>query len=542
MKIRNILVAAFVFLILNLNGNSQSRNAPKLAILISVDQMSPEYFIRFSSQMKGGFHRLYTKGIVYRNCSLDYAYTETGPGHATMATGCFPNKHGIYQNDWCNRRTRDSIYCVRDSSAKPIDGLGGFCSPLNLKVTTIGDWLKEVSPLSRVVSLSLKDRAAVLMGGHLPDVVCWYSKDSGKFVSSSYYGKHLPEFVQRFDESNFLDSIPPSWEKLPTDCDAMTSPDLMEGEKRWLGKSTIFPHELPEKSRNKLLQFTPFGDSLVLELALEGIKQMGLGRNKYPDLLCISLSCMDYIGHYFGPNSVEMCDQVERLDKYLGKFLDAIDNHMGNGTYAVILTSDHSIHPLPEYSTQYLHKNMQRIIDEYDVKPAIQKADSILKQRLNVKETLIDPRGFLEYTAAEEAGFKPADFEKQVYSVLREINFVKDVFFRRDLVGARHEARAHLEEFQKSYYAMNGPDFIIDFKNQYLLTDTSYPANHGMFCSHVPLIVYAGGGKAMKIDRKVLSVDIAPTLAQLLGISPPPGIDGKTLKEVAQGFKINSER
>lgn len=538
MKIQRILLfVVVVSLIANFDVYSQPRNEPKLVILISVDQMSPQYFERFVPLWRGGLRKLYSKGIVYLNCSLDYAYTETGPGHATMATGCFPMKHGIFLNDWYDPRTRDSIHCVRDSSAKPVNGLGGFSSPLNLKLTTIGDWLKAVSPLSRVVSLSIKDRSAILMGGHRPDVVCWYSKNSGKFVSSSYYGLELPEFVQRFDGVDFLHSIPSSWQTLSMDCDAMTSPDSMPGEKLWLGETTAFPHKLPDTSKNSLLQFTPFGDSLTLALALQGIKQMQLGRKENPDLLCIGLSCTDYIGHYYGPQSVEMCDQLKRLDIYMGKFFQAVDEQIGEGNYVVVLTSDHSMNPLPEYSSMYLHKDVRRIVDEYDVKPALEKADSMLRGKLRVEQMLIDPRGFLEYATASKAGLTPVELEKLVYKVLREIDFVNDIFFRRELVSSSPSSRRHLKEFRKSYYSANGPDFVIDYKDNYLLTDKYYPAQHSMFCMHVPLVIWWSGSKPSKISRTVLSVDIAPTLARLLHVPTPSWIDGKPLSEVIQSFK-----
>lgn len=534
---RIFLIIVVICILANPVGYSQLRNVPKLVILISVDQMSPDYFERFSPFLDGGLKELYSKGIVYKNCNLDYAYTETVPGHATMSTGCFPMKHGIFLNDWYDPRTFRSVNCVRDTTSKPINGLGGNCSPINLKQTTIGDWLKVVSPLSRVVSLSIKDRAAVLMGGYRPDVVCWYSKEAGKFVSSSYYGQQLPGFVQKFNDSDFLGTLPSSWEKLTSSCDAMTSPDSMEGETLWLGKSTMFPHPLPANSRRSLLQFTPFGDSLVLVLALDAVQEMQLGKRTIPDLLCISLSSTDYIGHYFGPNSVEMCDQIERLDLYLGKFLQELDSEIGSGNYVVALTSDHSVNPLPEYATKYLHLPKPRLVEEYDAKPAIERADSTLKQQLNISKTLIDPKGFLAYETALDAGLSPIEFEHMVYKVLRDLNFVKDVFFRRELVDTNYQKnRPHLAEFRRSYDIRNGPDFVIDYKDRYLVTDKNYPVNHGYFCMHVPLIFWSSKAEPLNVLRHVQSIDIAPTLARVLGVPSPPWIDGKSLKEVTDKF------
>ncbi len=508
------------------------RKTPKLVVLISVDQMSPEYFGRFSPIWSGGLHRLYSRGIVYRNCSLGYAWTETGPGHATMATGCYPSKHGILLNEWHDRRTTERIYCMRDSSARPVDGAGGLVSPSNLAVTTVGDWLKSVSPLSRVVSLSIKDRSAILMGGKQADAVSWYSARSGKFVSSSYYGDHLPGFVRAFNEKDPLRSVPEAWVRLPGPCDDRTSPDSMAGEKLWLGSATTFPHPLPEKPR--LLPFTPFGDSLVLDLALRAVREMRLGQKDRPDLLCVSLSSTDYIGHYYGPNSVEMCDQLRRLDSYLGDFFASLDASVGMANYTVILTSDHSVRALPEYSTGYGGKPLRRLVDVEDVFPAIRRADSALARRLGVRDTLIDWRGFLNYGAAERQGLSDVQFEKMASAALKGIYFVEDVFFRRDLVRTEATSRRHLAEFRKSYYADRGPDFVIDFKDLYLVTEEGYPVHHSLFCMHVPLILWSQDAVPSTVGRNVRSQDIAPTIARILNVPIPPFVDGGPLKEAVR--------
>ena len=529
-----------ICILMGTNVYSQPQEKPKLVLMISVDQMSPDYFERFSAIFHGGFRKLATEGMVYKNCSLEYAYTETGPGHATMSTGCFPFKHGIFLNDWYDPRNYAKIYCVRDSLARPVEGLGGYASPRNLAVTTIGDWLKASSPLSRVVSLSVKDRAAVLMGGQRPDVVSWYSKDEGKFVSSSYYDKRLPGFVKRFNEKNFLQWVPPVWERLNSECDPATGPDTMDGEQTRLGGSTAFPHPLPDSLKASLLQFTPYGDSILLALAMDAVTDMRLGKSGQPDLLCIGLSCTDYIGHYFGPNSVEMCDHLKRLDESLGKFLESVEQFVGKENLVVVLTSDHSVQPLPEYSTRYLHKEMHRLIDVEDIEPALKRADSILRQTLHIDEPLINPHGFLGYRVADSAGLTVPGFENEVRKVLKDIKFVRDVFFRHELVSAERDTRPHLAEFRRSYYAEQGPDFLIDFKDDYLTTEKDYPVNHDLFCMHVPLILWSQHIDHVEIHRKVMSVDIAPTLARILGVPVPSWLDGKPLKEVVQKFDNNA--
>jgi predicted AlkP superfamily pyrophosphatase or phosphodiesterase len=514
-------------------GRSQSRKPPNLVVLISVDQMMPEYFDRFGPQLNGGLKKLYTQGIVFDSCTLGYAFTETGPGHATLVTGSYPRRHGIFLNEWFDQESRKMVYCVQDSQAAPVEGLGGYRSPANLRLTAIGDWLKAEHPRSRVVSISVKDRSAVLMGGQHPDVVAWYSAASGKFVSSSYYGTKLPQFIRRVNESGFLRKIPNSWGKTATGCDPSTSPDSMQGESTWPGNSASFPHTIQEAEKPGVLPFTPFGDSLILSLGKDCIREMKLGGGDQTELLCLGLSSTDYIGHLYGPNSVEMCEQISRLDRYLGDFLSALDNSVGAEKCLVILTSDHGIPPLPEYSTKYLGKPVRRVILEDEYKQTLARVDSELKGRLHVNESLIPNDGFLSYEVAHEAGYSADKFEETVREELRKVDFVSDIFFRKELLGDESsDDRPHQDEFRKDYDPERGPDFVIVPGDNFLLTERKYPDHHGVFCGHVPLIFWSTQLQPKKVARPVRSVDIAPTIAEFLGLDIPASIDGKALEEV----------
>ncbi len=507
---------------------------PKLVVVISVDQMSPDYFGRFGATWHGGLKKLYTEGSVYTNCSLGYANTETGPGHATIATGCYPSRHGIILNEWFEPTTLKKSYCVDDPGVTLVGATGAGVSPRNLRALTIGDWLKSSSPASRVVSFAIKDRAAILMGGHRSDLTSWYYKSTGKFITSSYYGStHLPETVAKFNETNFIRLTPSVWSISEGGCDALTAPDSMAGENPLPGETITFPHILSDDNKSRFIQFTPYGDSLTLALSWAAIKDLALGTRDSSDMLFIGLSCTDYIGHTYGPNSVEMCEQMKCLDRYLATYLDSLDSHMGSREYVVVLTSDHSVRQTQEYSEQYTGTPLKRLLESEDVNREIEKTDTLLRIRLRTTTWLVDSRGFLNYRAASDAGFVPDKFEGEVRNEIKREEFVKDVYFRHELLSAPWARTQRLQEFRRSYDPINGPDFVVDVKDNYFVTDsTIYPAHHSRLCTHVPLIFWTKGGVRQKIDRQVMSVDIAPTLARMLNLPSPASVDGRPLVEV----------
>jgi predicted AlkP superfamily pyrophosphatase or phosphodiesterase len=203
----------FFILIIIVFSVGLAQQKPKLIVLISIDQGRADYFDRFDKQFTGGLKRFHSEGIVFTNADLNYASSETGPGHATLSTGSYPGTSGILANEWYDLKIKKQIYCVADSTALPVEGAGGGSSPKKLVVTAIGDWLKEESPTSKVVSVSSKDRAAILMGGQKPNYAFWYDRKTGHLVTSSYYVKSLPEWAKKFNAANWIDTnLPPAWQ------------------------------------------------------------------------------------------------------------------------------------------------------------------------------------------------------------------------------------------------------------------------------------------------------------------------------------------
>ncbi len=513
--------------LLTFTASLYPQTKPKLVILLVVDQMRGDYLERFASEFTGGYRRLISEGVVYTNADLNYAASETGPGHATLATGSYPARNGIVGNEWINRQTRKEMYCVTDSSALPIDGKGGWASPTHLLVTGIGDWLKAHAPSSKVFSLSIKDRAAVLMGGKKPDYVFWYDSNSGAMVSSTYYMRSLPAYVTAFNRSGWIDKyVPDRWEKLlPDSVYERFGPDEFEGEGKWNG-STTFPHAFAEGKKAAQLITSPFGDLMLLAFAQEIVKAERLGQRSTTDLLAIGLSCSDYVGHFYGPNSHEIHDHFVRVDRALGDFFKFLDEHLGAGTYLVALSADHGVCPLPEYSRRVENRPARRL-------NLYAKTDSLfadLARQWNSPQPLVEQRAFLNYATAAAIGIDSLTLEQRVRSALLSLDGVVDVFFHRELLDPATPDRPFLSQFRNSYRSDRGEDFQLLTRPYDLVSNRSTGTTHGTahrYDTHVPVVFWWGGTLApTKSDRRIATVDVAPTVARLIGIPVPSWVDG----------------
>ncbi len=538
---KKIILSLFILLLVfvTLPGPAplaQSSPKPRLIILIAIDQMRPDYFTRFNAQMTGGLKRLYSEGIVYTKADLNYSLTATGPGHATMSTGVYPRTHGILSNEWIDPVSRKRVYCVEDTQAGKVEGEGGGNSPRNLKATGIGDWLKSASPRSKVMSVGGKDRSAVLMGGQRPDYVFWYESNTGHMVTSDYYTRELPPWAQAFNASDWTaNNTPAAWTRLLPESDyAEDAPDDSPGERKW-GPSRAFPHPFLPNQKASHQRTSPFWDRLILDFALEAARAEKLGQRGVADLLCIGLSATDYIGHSYGPNSHEMRDNIVRLDRAMGEFLSALEKLVGRQNILLALTADHGVMPLPEYLTRVGNKKARRIDVERVVEPQLVALDLALQKELKTDEPLIERGRFLNYEAARRAGVDRRTLERRVREGLMRMDGVEDIYFRNELERNNTPDRAWLRRYQRSYYAPRGEDFQIRFCEHCLVGSGDAGTDHGspyLYDTHVPILFWGMELKPSQIARPVYTVDIAPTLARALGIRPPRGIDGRTIREL----------
>ena len=341
-------------------------------MVLVIDQFRYDYLMRFRPYfVKGGFNRLLEGGAVFTDCRYDYATTITGPGHATLLTGAYPNIHGIIENNWYDRDRQREVYCVEDLStrmvanrekASPSPGL----SPRNLTASTLGDELRMATDFrAKAVSISLKDRAAVLMGGHTPSAAYWYDVGSGRFVTSTYYMPTLPAWVDEFNQQ--IPAKPYCGQKWQ----ALAETPGAEG--KVLSKFDASPEETcPDPKFLGWLENTPFMNEIELGFATDAIRSERLGQGPETDMLTLSLSVNDYIGHEFGPYSAEVADTTLRTDRDLAEFFDDLDKLVGLDNVWIAFSADHGVAPSPAFVQE--HKLGMGMAQPASIRGAAEKA------------------------------------------------------------------------------------------------------------------------------------------------------------------------
>jgi predicted AlkP superfamily pyrophosphatase or phosphodiesterase len=526
-----ILIATAVLLLISL---AVSAERPRLIVFVSIDQMRADHLKRYAAEYTGGFKRLLTEGVVYLNADLNYSNTSTGPGHATLSTGVYPWKSGIVGNSYIDRSNDRRTYCAEDSAAEKVDGDGGARSPKNLLATTIGDWLKASSPKSKIVSLSYKDRAAILLGGHKAKYAFWYDRNVGRMVTSSYYATSMPAWAKSFNESGWIKkNVPLVWTKLKAEeVYAKYGPDELEGEEIW-GGSTSFPHRMEEKKVVNRFFSTPWGNTYLLDFARAALRGENLGSGNVTDLLCISLSTTDAIGSESGPNSHEMIDNLLRLDLDLGSFLADLESTFGKGKVLFVLGGDHGVMQLPEYLSMVEHVAARRFNNRIEVDRSVRQLDSLMRIEYKLKEWIVKG-SLINYPAMKRASLKPKAIENRIRQTLMNVDGIADVLFRTELLDKKTPQRPYLEAFRHSFRSERSPDIFIRDCENCLVTAAKTGTSHGSAyaCDRtVPIVFWGTTSAPNKTDRLVHTVDIAATIAARLGLSAPKNLDGVPLKE-----------
>lgn len=536
-----LLCAALIFSALLWRRNAQTQDQSlKLILVVSVDQMRADYLDRFASLYQGGLARLIRQGAVFKNAFYRHASTETGPGHAVLLTGKHGSHSGIVANTWYDSYLKTDVNVVDDPLRVPIGGSGRAGSPANMMAFTIGDVMKQKLPGTRVMSVSIKDRAAILMGGKLADAAYWYDGNAGRFMTSSYYANQLPGWLQKWNEKPYPDAFAGGkWERLKNDpalYQKFAGPDAVEGE--WDRIDTVFPHLFRGKpgSAEFYGEFRrmPFADSMILEVAAQMLHNNNLGSGSSPDLLAIGLSTTDYIGHTYGPDSQEVMDQLLRLDLSLGKLFDEIDKTVGLSRVLVVLSADHGVMPLVEILKQ-------RGIDARRIAPVqIEKTvKDALAARFPGADDLVasyyTPSVYLNEQSLAKRKIRREDAEDTIKSALMSTGLVEVVYTQRDFAaGARPEDPVY-ELFRNAYFAPRSPHVIAAMK-QYIYCD-DYPGgtthgSHYDYDRHVPIVFMGAGIKQGAYTVPCGPEDIAPTLAAILKLQFPKEDDARVLSEM----------
>ena len=492
---------------------------PRLLVFITVDQMRPDYFTRWPGQLTGGLARLWNGGAVFTDAHHDHAVTETAPGHASVMSGRFPRGTGIVSNEFGVGDVRTRLLGVDSTGA----------SPHRFRGTVLADWMKTRDQRTRVLSVSRKDRGAILPVGRGRNTVLWYAFNNGTFTTSTWYGSTLPAWVRRFNARRLPQSYAgTAWTPL-LPASAYPEPDSVPVEAG--GVEYTFPHVVPRDiaQATEVLTRFPVMDQLTLGLALEGLRAMDLGRGPATDVLAISLSTTDAIGHRYGPDSRELHDQVVRLDRALGAFLDSLYAVRDPSTVIVALTADHGVTPYPEVadpanaaamhvSDARLRAWMRTTAQSWGVDTAAAHGeDGMLR---------------LNRAAFARAGRDPRAFAREYVALARTIPGVlrADLFpdvaadSARDPIARRW---AHMIPRDLPYYA------VVTLRPGHVWGRGSY-AQHGSphdIDSRVPIIFYGAPFRPGKYDTFVRTVDIAPTLARVLGVRATEPLDGRVLTQ-----------
>ncbi|CAN0591115.1 unnamed protein product, partial [Ectocarpus sp. 12 AP-2014] len=333
---------------------------PKLVVGIVVDQMRYDYLTRFYNHYgEGGFKRMISEGFNCKNNHFNYAPTSTGPGHTSVYTGTTPATHGVIGNNWYDKENDETVYCAGDDSYTSVgtQSNAGQMSPHRMTVTTVTDELRLHTQMrGKTIAIALKDRGAVLPGGHTANAAYWFhGKDEGNWISSSYYMNELPTWVNEFNTSGVAQSYKKAWNTLKdisTYTESGSDNNNYEGLLK--GESTpTFPHNtssLLDKNKDfDIIKGTPYGNSITADFAIEAIDKEALGMDADTDFLAISFSSTDYVGHNYGVNSKEIQDTYLRLDADLERLLNALDKRVGEGEYTVFLSADHAAVEVPSY-------------------------------------------------------------------------------------------------------------------------------------------------------------------------------------------------
>lgn len=495
-------------------------NVPTLVVFLTIDQLRMDYLERFDEQLSGGLARLYRRGAVFTNAFQDHANTETAPGHAATMSGRFPASTGIVRN----------AAGVGDPQAPLIGGAEGpGASPFRFRGSTLTDWLRIKDQRSRALSVSRKDRGAILPIGRQPQDVYWYAAN-GTFTTSTWYRDTLPTWVQRFNDRKLPQSYAgKQWTLLLDEASYPEADSLELGSARG---NVRFPHVLsssPDTAAGLLPNF-PWMDEVTLAFALHGLNELQLGTSEQTDILAVSLSTTDAVGHAFGPDSREVHDHIVRLDRMLGAFFDSLFRVRDSTKVVVALTADHGVTPYPKVS-QALGRGAPVYLDAGD---SIREFLSSLTAA-NVPEdavTIEDGVLLMDRPALVRAGVNPDSIVTAFITMARTIPGVARVDRRADL------ARADTTQdfVARRWLHMLPPDMPVEAvvtQAENAVPSTSTYAQHGSPYdqdAHVPVIFYGPPFRTGRYDQFARVVDMAPTLAWVTATQPLERLDGKVLR------------
>jgi type I phosphodiesterase/nucleotide pyrophosphatase len=521
---------------------AQNNPKPKLVVGVVVDQMRFDYLKRFENKYgENGFKRLLKNGYALNNAHFNYIPTYTAVGHTSVYTGTTPFYHGIISNNWYDKYLKKSIYCVDDATFETVGTKkGGKKSPYRMQSTTITDQLHLAQQMhGKTIGISIKDRSAILPAGHTANAAYWFQgKNDGKFITSTYYMKKLPKWVAAFNASGVAKKYlnTPWVTKYPIATYKESLPDDNDFEGLFKGeKAPVFPHNLPalqaENRGYDILKATPQGNALVKDFAMAAIKAEKLGKGKYVDFLALSFSSTDYIGHKYGVDSKEIEDTYIRLDQDIAELLTFLDKTVGKDNYSLFLTADHAAVPVPSYL-----KSLKIPAQYLDIKAFGKRVQEITKKYFNASdlvENISNYQIFLNKNRIHELGLDANKVAQTLADELVSFNGIYKTVTARTMQTTNFSSGI-LNLLQNGYNQKFSGDVLVvpmPASVTYHQTGTTHGTGYN-YDTHVPLIFYGNGFKTGFSNHYYPIIDIAPTIATLLGIEFPNANTGKVIEEV----------
>jgi len=542
---KKLLFSLFAFVLFGCQFNKETQKKPRLLVGIVIDQMRYDYLTRFADRYsEDGFQRLLQEGFSLENAHYSLIPTYTAVGHATIFTGTSPSDHGIISNNWYDKYAKKEIYCVDDFQYQTIgnDSNDGKKSPHRMLTTTITDQLHLSQNMKgKIIGIAIKDRSAILPAGHTANGAYWFSGSNfGQWVSSSFYMDALPNWVNEFNNSNKNDSyLSHPWETLYdlntytqsiTDNNAFE--DLFAGE-----QTPTFPHDVPNLKKNNdsysLIKAIPAGNTMTADFAKAAIIGEQLGKSEFTDFLTISFSSTDYIGHQYGPASVEIEDTYLRLDKDLADLFQTLDSEVGKGNYSLFLTADHAAVHVPSYlqslkipAHYFRQKDFIAYLSTLTQKyfQSDQLIENVSNYQIFLNQLVVESLGLDKNTVAQKLADEVINYDG-IYKAVTARTLQTNPFSEGILNSLQN---GYNQKFSGDVMLVPYPATLSRGK-----TGTSHGSGYS-YDTHVPIIFYGNGFKKGTSAKKYDIIDIAPTIANVLQIEAPNSSTGKVVSEALQ--------
>lgn len=516
---------------------------PKLVLLIVADQFAYDYLARYRERLgAGGLRFLMENGANFTTCRYRQATTQTAVGHSIIATGAYPWSTGVVANEWFDRRKGKTLPAVVDEQWQLVGANGTGASVRNMLGTTIGDQMKlATNGRSKVLTVSLKDRASLFLAGRMANGAYWWDTRVGSFVSSSQFGRDLPAWVKAFNDQRYADRyFGKPWQRfLPeTQYNASTRDDY-SWERPLPGDGRQFPHVIsgglssPGEAFYATFAMTPWANQMVCDLAKEAIERENLGQRADPDFLGIGFSAGDYLGHAFGPYSQEVEDLVLRLDQTLASFFQYLDQKVGLDKCMIVFTSDHAVMPIPEFLKE-------RGLESGRIDPKSFKnlLDAQLDSRVGQEdwiESFDPPNLYLNFESIDKQKVRQPDVEALLAKMARTlVPGVGEVYSAFQFYNNQLPSGPRVDAVKRNYFPGRSGELIVLPKPNYIFSSEMNGTTHGScyaYDTHVPLILFGPSVKQGRFSAEASPADIAPTIAALLSIEAPSLTEGRVLDE-----------